>query len=119
MKTASRGLAAISMPAGYQRLLSIRDYDRLAAPEPEVLRVIGEESRRKERTSLPHARLIGRSRPRAAGSPRADDSAPAGRRIPRSARALEDEYPQGPPAVNAASHPQPFLSGQNPRVRCK
>lgn len=28
-------------------LLSIRDYARLAAPEPEVLRVIGEESRRK------------------------------------------------------------------------
>jgi prevent-host-death family protein len=28
-------------------LLSIQDYVRLAAPEPEVLRVIGEESRRK------------------------------------------------------------------------
>jgi prevent-host-death family protein len=28
-------------------LLSIRDYVRLAAPEPEVLKVIGEESRRK------------------------------------------------------------------------
>lgn len=28
-------------------LLSIRDYVRLAAPEPEVLRVIGEQSRRK------------------------------------------------------------------------
>lgn len=28
-------------------LLSIRDYVRLAAPEPEVLRVIGEESRKK------------------------------------------------------------------------
>jgi prevent-host-death family protein len=28
-------------------LLSIRDYVRLAAPEPEVLRVIGQESRRK------------------------------------------------------------------------
>ena len=28
-------------------LLSIRDYMRLAAPEPEVLRVIGEESQRK------------------------------------------------------------------------
>lgn len=27
-------------------LLGIRDYVRLAAPEPEVLRVIGEESRR-------------------------------------------------------------------------
>ena len=28
-------------------LLSIRDYVRLAAPEPEVLRIIGEESHRK------------------------------------------------------------------------
>jgi hypothetical protein len=28
-------------------LLSIRDYVRLASPEPEVLRVLGEESRRK------------------------------------------------------------------------
>jgi|SRR6516164_3994846 prevent-host-death family protein len=28
-------------------LLSIRNYVRLAAPEPEVLRVLGEESRRK------------------------------------------------------------------------
>jgi prevent-host-death family protein len=28
-------------------LLSIRDYVKLAAPEPEVLRVIGEESKRK------------------------------------------------------------------------
>ena len=28
-------------------LLSIRDYVRLAAPEPEVLRVIGDESKRK------------------------------------------------------------------------
>jgi prevent-host-death family protein len=33
-------------------LLSIRDYVRLAAPEPEVLRVLlGEESQRKGRTS--------------------------------------------------------------------
>ena len=28
-------------------LLSIREYVRLAAPEPEVLRIIGEESKRK------------------------------------------------------------------------
>src|SRR5713226_8935401 len=28
-------------------LLSIRDYVRLATPEPEVLRIIGEESQRK------------------------------------------------------------------------
>src|SRR5665811_2254965 len=33
-------------------LLSIRDYVRLAAPEPEVLRVIGEESRQKGTSAL-------------------------------------------------------------------
>jgi hypothetical protein len=33
-------------------LLSIRDYVRLAAPEPEVLRVIGEESKRKGTDTL-------------------------------------------------------------------
>ena len=33
-------------------LLSIRDYVRLAAPEPEVLRVIGEESKRKGTDAL-------------------------------------------------------------------
>ncbi|HVO81253.1 MAG TPA: type II toxin-antitoxin system Phd/YefM family antitoxin [Terriglobales bacterium] len=33
-------------------LLSIRDYVRLALPEPEVLRVIGEESRGKRTNKL-------------------------------------------------------------------
>ncbi|MFZ1941318.1 MAG: type II toxin-antitoxin system Phd/YefM family antitoxin [Terracidiphilus sp.] len=33
-------------------LLSLRDYVRLAAPEPEVLRVIGEESKRKGTSTL-------------------------------------------------------------------
>ena len=33
-------------------LLSIRDYVRLAAPEPEILRVIGEESERKGTSTL-------------------------------------------------------------------
>jgi len=33
-------------------LLSIRDYVRLAAPEPEVLRLIGEESKRKGTNKL-------------------------------------------------------------------
>ncbi len=33
-------------------LLSIRDYVRLAAPEPEVLRIIGEESQRKGTDTL-------------------------------------------------------------------
>ena len=33
-------------------LLSIRDYVRLAAPEPEVLRLIGEESQRQGTNTL-------------------------------------------------------------------
>jgi prevent-host-death family protein len=33
-------------------LLSIRDYVKLAAPEPEVLRIIGEESERKGTNAL-------------------------------------------------------------------
>jgi len=33
-------------------LLSIRDYVRLAAPEPEVLRIIGKESKRKGTSTL-------------------------------------------------------------------
>src|SRR5207245_5995254 len=38
-------------------LLSIRDYVRLAAPEPEVLRAIGEESRRTGTASLSSRRI--------------------------------------------------------------
>ena len=38
-------------------LLSIRDYVRLAAPEPEVLRVIGEESKRKGADKLTSRRI--------------------------------------------------------------
>ncbi|HZW81193.1 MAG TPA: type II toxin-antitoxin system Phd/YefM family antitoxin [Candidatus Deferrimicrobiaceae bacterium] len=33
-------------------LLSIRDYVRLAVPEPEVLRIIGEESKSKKTNKL-------------------------------------------------------------------
>jgi prevent-host-death family protein len=33
-------------------LLSLRDYVRLAVPEPEVLRIIGEESRSKKTNKL-------------------------------------------------------------------
>lgn len=33
-------------------LLSIRDYVRLAAPEPEILRIIGNESRQKGTNKL-------------------------------------------------------------------
>lgn len=40
-------------------LLSIRDYLKLAAPEPEVLRIIGEESQRNG-TSMLSARQIDR-----------------------------------------------------------
>jgi len=38
-------------------LLSIRDYVRLAAPEPEVLRLIGEESQRKRTDRLSSRRV--------------------------------------------------------------
>jgi prevent-host-death family protein len=38
-------------------LLSIRDYVRLAAPEPEVLRVIGQESQRKGTDKLSSRRI--------------------------------------------------------------
>ncbi len=38
-------------------LLSIRDYVRLAAPEPEVLRVIGEESKRNGTNKLSSRRI--------------------------------------------------------------
>src|SRR5579863_2912324 len=38
-------------------LLSIRDYVRLAAPEPEVLRLIGEEAERKGRSKLTSRRI--------------------------------------------------------------
>ena len=38
-------------------LLSIRDYVKLAAPEPEVLRLIGEESSVRARTSSLRGRL--------------------------------------------------------------
>ncbi len=38
-------------------LLSIRHYVRLAAPEPEVLRVIGEESQRRGTDTLSSAQI--------------------------------------------------------------
>ena len=38
-------------------LLSIRDYVRLAAPEPEVLRLLGEESKRKGTHKLTSAQI--------------------------------------------------------------
>ena len=38
-------------------LLSIRDYVRLAAPEPEILRIIGEESKAKRTDRLSSGRI--------------------------------------------------------------
>jgi prevent-host-death family protein len=38
-------------------LLSIRDYVRLAAPEPEVLRLIGDESRRQGTNRLSSSQI--------------------------------------------------------------
>jgi prevent-host-death family protein len=38
-------------------LLSIRDYLRLAVPEPEVLSVIGKESRQKSTNKLANAQI--------------------------------------------------------------
>jgi len=38
-------------------LLSIRDYVRLAAPEPEVLRLLGQESRRNSTDKLTSAEI--------------------------------------------------------------
>lgn len=38
-------------------LLSVRDYVRLAAPEPEVLRIIGEESKRNRTDVLTSRRI--------------------------------------------------------------
>jgi len=40
-------------------LLSIRDYVRLAAPEPDVLRVVGEESMRNGTSSLSSRQIDG------------------------------------------------------------
>jgi hypothetical protein len=40
-------------------LLSIRDYVKLAAPEPEILRIIGEDAKRKG-TNLLTSRQIDR-----------------------------------------------------------
>lgn len=38
-------------------LLSLRDYVRLAVPEPEVLRILGKESRRKRTDKLSSRRI--------------------------------------------------------------
>ena len=56
-------------------LLSIRDYVRLAAPEPEVLRVIGEESRRKGTDKLSSRQIDQVIKATRAQKPSADDPA--------------------------------------------
>jgi len=48
----TRGLVIEKRGTPRAILLSIRDYVRLAAPEPEILRAIGEESRRKRTNTL-------------------------------------------------------------------
>src|SRR5207247_6482841 len=53
----TRGLVIEKRGTPRAILLSIRDYVRLAAPEPEVLRAIGEESRRKGTASLSSRRI--------------------------------------------------------------
>lgn len=40
-------------------LLSIRDYVRLAVPEPEVLRIVGKESKRKRTHKLSSKQIDG------------------------------------------------------------
>ena len=53
----SRGLVIEKRGTPRAILLSIRDYVRLASPEPEVLRAIGEESKRKGTAFLTSARI--------------------------------------------------------------
>jgi hypothetical protein len=58
-------------------LLSIRDYVKLAAPEPEVLRIIGEESVKKG-TALTSRQIDQIIKATRAQKKSADASAPAG-----------------------------------------
>ena len=53
-ETEKRGRSFVIEKRGAPKaiLLSIRDYVRLAAPEPEVLKLIGEESRRRKTDAL-------------------------------------------------------------------
>ena len=61
-------------------LLSIRDYVRLAAPEPEVLRLIGEESKRKGTDKLTSRQIDQAIKAARAEKPSTNDPAPAGDR---------------------------------------
>jgi prevent-host-death family protein len=53
----SRGLVIEKRGTPRAILLSIRDYVRLASPEPEVLTAVGEESKRKGTASLTSAQI--------------------------------------------------------------
>jgi prevent-host-death family protein len=69
----SRGLVIEKRGTPRAILLSIRDYVRLASPEPEVLTAIGDESKRKGTASLTSAqidRIIKAARAQKAKSPK-------------------------------------------------
>ncbi len=69
----NRGLVIEKRGTPRAILLSIRDYVRLASPEPEVLIAIGEESKRKGTASLTSAqidRVIKAARAKKAQSPK-------------------------------------------------
>jgi prevent-host-death family protein len=69
----SRGLVIEKRGTPRAILLSIKDYVRLASPEPEVLIAIGEESKRKGTASLTSAqidRIIKAARAKKAKSPK-------------------------------------------------
>lgn len=67
IETESRSLVIQKRGTPRAVLLSIRQYVRLAAPEPEILRAIGEASKRKGTDTLTSAqidRIIARARKR-------------------------------------------------------
>ncbi len=69
----SRGLVIEKRGTPRAVLLSIRDYVRLASPEPEVITAIGEESKRNGTASLTSAqidRIIKAARARKAKPPK-------------------------------------------------
>jgi prevent-host-death family protein len=69
----SRGLVIEKRGTARAILLSIRDYVRLASPEPEVLTAVGEESERNGTASLTSAqidRIIRAARAKKAKSPK-------------------------------------------------
>jgi prevent-host-death family protein len=55
--TERRSLVIEKRGAPKSILLSLRDYVKLSAPEPEVLRIIGEESERKRTRTLTGAQI--------------------------------------------------------------